>query len=85
VFFLTDTIDEGLIIQQEKVGINSDTSMNDLYNKITFVGGKLLVNAIADIDSDNIKKIMPSGSESYYPMPNRDSMRRFLRLKKRFF
>jgi folate-dependent phosphoribosylglycinamide formyltransferase PurN len=85
VFFLSERIDAGAVIGQERVPITPQTSVASLYRTITEVGGRLLVAAIADIDAGTTRTYPQEGQGSYYSMPDRASVRRFLRLGRKFF
>jgi methionyl-tRNA formyltransferase len=85
VFYLSERIDAGVVIKQEIVPITPETTVASLYRTITDVGGRLLIGAIHDIDKGNTKTFPQIGEGSYYAMPDRQSVRRFLKLGKRFF
>ena len=85
VFFMNERIDEGQVIKQEIIPITDNTTVASLYTTVTEIGGQLLIGAILDIDKDTVKLIPQFGEGSYYAMPDRDSVRRFLKLKKKFF
>ncbi|MBF0386268.1 MAG: hypothetical protein HQL20_00265 [Candidatus Omnitrophica bacterium] len=85
VFFLNEKIDAGKVFEQEVVPITAGTTVASLYKTITDIGGDLLVKAVIDIDNDEVHYIGSEGEGSYYPMPDRASVRRFLRLGRKFF
>jgi len=85
VFFLTEKIDAGQVFEQQVIPITPEMTVASLYRKITEIGGDLLVKAVRDIDSGEIKYIKQEGRGAYYRMPDRDSVRRFLKLGRRFF
>lgn len=85
VFQLTERIDNGMIYNREKITIDPEWSAEDLYYIVTEVGAKLLVRTVLEIDSRTTKPIPPASGGSYYPMPTREAVYRFLRAGKRFF
>ncbi|OGB20919.1 MAG: hypothetical protein A3I66_20185 [Burkholderiales bacterium RIFCSPLOWO2_02_FULL_57_36] len=85
VFFLSERIDAGAVIGQELIPISQDMSVASLYRKITEIGGHLLVQAISQIDEGLTVTIPQVGKGSYYSMPDREAVRRFQRLGRKFF
>jgi folate-dependent phosphoribosylglycinamide formyltransferase PurN len=85
VFFLTEKIDAGMVFEQQVIPLAPEITVAGLYRIIADVGGALLVKAIGDIDSGKINYIAQERNPSYYPMPDGPSVRRFFRLKKRFY
>ena len=85
VFYLDTKIDSGRVIQQEVVPIESGFSMQNLYVLVTEVAARLLIVAIENIDDDDVNVTIPEGEGTYYPMPTRTAVWKFLRLGKRFF
>ncbi len=85
VFYLTGKVDVGGVISQEIIPILDTYSVSDLYSIVTEVAGRLLVQAISDIDTNCVKTFKVSGEGSYYPMPTREAVSRFRKLGKRFF
>ena len=83
-FFLNEEIDAGEVIREERFPLTDDYTMASLYDKCTEVSGRLLVKAIYDIDEDNINIIHKKGKGTFYHMPTREAVRRFLKLGKRF-
>lgn len=85
VFRLTEKIDAGEVIAQERIPITPETTVASLYRTITGSGGRLLVEGILAIDDDRVEVIPQSGAPSYFAMPDPDSYRRFRRTGRRFF
>lgn len=85
VFYLNGEIDAGRVIRQRKILIPRSSSVFGLYKILTEVAGELLVQAINDIDKNQVTIIIPKGRGSYFPMPTREAVKRFLKAKKRFF
>lgn len=85
IFEITERIDDGEVIWQARVPITEGTTVNSLYDEITEIGGRGLIQAISDIDA-GFKVVFPKTlPSSYYGMPTSESMKRFLKHKKKFF
>lgn len=85
VFFLTERIDAGVVFKQEVIPITPEITASSLYHTVTDVAGNLLVEAIRDIDQSEICFIEQRREGAYYHMPNRDAVKRFRRLGRKFF
>lgn len=85
VFFLSERIDDGRVIWQERVSINERTTVASLYKLITEIGGRGLVESIRAIDDGRTKTIPQVGVGSYFSMPDRAAVKRFLKLGGKFF
>ena len=85
VFAIDRKVDAGRVLRDETMPIRPEQTMNDVYRMITECAGRLLVAAIRDIDEGRATYRTPEGAGSYYPMPTREAVRRFLRSGKRFF
>ncbi|AEI96320.1 formyl transferase [Roseobacter litoralis] len=85
VFYLTERVDDGLVLQEQWVPIAADDSMHDVYDAITESAAELFMRAIADIDGETVKTRKPAGLGTYYPMPTRAAVRAFRRRGRRFF
>ena len=85
VFFIDEKIDAGKVFEQQVIPIPPEMTVASLYQAVTDVGGDLLVKAIRDIDADEISYIKAEGKGSYYHMPDRGAVRRFLKSGRKFF
>jgi methionyl-tRNA formyltransferase len=85
VFFLTEKIDDGIVIWQRKIPIKSETTMDGLYDEITHLCAKGLIESILSIENENLKYIPQTGTGSYFKMPTRESVWRFIKNKRKFF
>lgn len=85
VFFLSERVDDGLVLHERTLPITTRDSMTGVYNAITESAADFLIQAIRDIDQDKCKTRKPEGDGSYYPMPTRAAVRAFLRRGFRFF
>lgn len=86
VFFLSERIDEGRVIWQKRIAIGQETTVASLYKEITDIGGYGLVESILAIDKGSACIIpQQSGSGSYFSMPDRPAVKRFLNLGRKFF
>lgn len=85
VFFIAEKIDAGKVFEQQVIPITPEMTVASLYHTITDVAGELLVKAIRDIDAGEINYIQREGEASYYRMPDRDAVRRFRKLGRKFF
>lgn len=85
VFFMSNKVDDGIVIREEVIPLKEYYSMHDVYKLITERGADLLVQAVRDIDEDAVQGKVPVGKGSYFPMPTRSAVWRFIRRGKRFF
>jgi folate-dependent phosphoribosylglycinamide formyltransferase PurN len=85
VFEVARKVDAGRVLREETMPIRPEQPMNEVYRMVTECGGRLLVAAIRDIDKGEATFRTPEGAGTYYPMPTREAVRRFLRSGKRFF
>lgn len=85
VFFLTEKIDDGKVIWQKKLPIKKETTMNGLYDKITNLCAKGLMESICSIENENLNYIPRTGTGSYFKMPTGQAVRRFIKNKRKFF
>ena len=85
VFFLTEKIDDGKVIWQRKIPIKSETTMDGLYDEITNLCAEGLIESILSIEDENLKYIPHTGTGSYFKMPTGESVRRFIKNKRKFF
>lgn len=85
VFFLSERIDDGQVIWQERVEIDEQTTVSSLYKSITEIGGKGLVDSIVAIDQGTTRSIPQEGRGSYFSMPDHSAVKRFLKLGRKFF
>lgn len=85
VFYLTERVDDGLVLHEELVPIKDSDTMHDVYDAITERAGELFVRAIGDIDRNETRTRKPEGEGSYYAMPTRAAVRSFLRRGRKFF
>jgi folate-dependent phosphoribosylglycinamide formyltransferase PurN len=85
VFELSERIDEGRVIWQQGVTIDQAATVSSLYKLITEIGGCGLVDAIRCIDTGTTQTFPQTLPESYFPMPDRASVLRFLKNGRKFF
>lgn len=85
VFFLDEKIDAGPVLEQQVVEITAEMTARSIYQTITEIGADLLVRAVRDIDGGTVEFISSVGTGSYYRMPDRDAVRRFRSLGRKFF
>lgn len=55
VHYMDSKIDNGLILNQEKIKIDKNSSMFDIIKKTKRVGGKLMLKSIIDLKEDMVK------------------------------
>ena len=85
VFTLSPQIDVGKVFLQEKFGIAIDESITSIYEKLTSITARLVSQAIPLIlAEENLTYIEGQGPSRYFPMPTRESFRRFLLTKHKF-
>lgn len=66
VHFIDEGIDTGDIILQEKIKIDEDYYISDLLNKVKNIYPKIVLNAIRDLESNNLNLIKPDLSKGFY-------------------
>jgi folate-dependent phosphoribosylglycinamide formyltransferase PurN len=85
VFELSERIDDGRVIWQKGVPIDQGATVSSLYKVITEIGGCGLVDSIRCIDTGTTITFPQTLPESYFPMPDRASVLRFLKNGRKFF
>lgn len=86
IHYLNPGIDDGDILTQEKIIIEKEWSLNDLYLKVIEVGSHMISKTLDLIYED---KIMPQENDiskgSYNTFPTRTDVKEFRARNKRFF
>ena len=78
VHYMDDEIDNGDILGQESVEILKSDSMFNIIKRTKKVGGRLMVNVIHDIMTDNIKLVRNRVvHEKYHSWPTDLDFKRF--------
>jgi len=78
VFHLTEKIDEGKVIMQEKFNIAPDETVESIYVKLTRISSRLMVSTIEKFKrGEEFKNIPCSGKGCYFPMPTREAYKKF--------
>lgn len=86
VHYMNERIDAGEILLQERTKIEPDDTLHSLVyrTKIT-IGPRLLLRAIEMIESGSVRTITVDWSKAtYFRFPDRDAVRRFRALGRRF-
>ena len=70
-FFIDEAIDTGNVIKQVRMPISENESAGELHDRMIVEGGKLVVETLNDIASDNVKPVPQSGftDSSQRPAP----------------
>jgi methionyl-tRNA formyltransferase len=66
--YLNEQMDAGDIILQETVEIDENETSGELWNKLSKIGAKLLINTLQKIEEGNIKAIKQSNNFTIAPM-----------------
>jgi len=78
VFYLTEKVDVGKIIMQEKFAISHDETVKSIYEKLTKISAKLMSQTLYKISKGETFNEYPQVvGDSYYPMPTREVYKRF--------
>ena len=87
VFFLTEGIDDGAIINQQIIEITRDMTHRELVIKSKEVANKLLIEALNSIEMGNSFQLEgPTPNQgSYYKFPNRRDVDEFIKNGRRFY
>jgi methionyl-tRNA formyltransferase len=85
VFYLSERLDDGLVIREKLLPLPVSYSMMQTYWLITEAAAELLTEATYDIENENLNLRKPDGKGSYFPMPTRSAVRRFRARGKKFF
>ena len=85
IFEITPRIDEGKIYWCKSCLIDKDETVESLYEKITNLACNGLTSVIKSIDNGENVSYISKEKSSYFPMPTRGAVRKFLADKKRFF
>lgn len=85
VFELTSKVDIGKIFWQREFSIKQGETVEGLYTYITQLACEGIIDVIRSVDSGTTMVIPPAQNSSYYPMPTRKAVRKFLASNKKFF
>jgi methionyl-tRNA formyltransferase len=85
VHYMEEEIDAGDIIRQRVININDDDTLHSLNKRIAEQGSTLLVEALNDIQAESVNVRPMPEKGSYYSIPERDDVRRFLEDGNQFF
>ncbi len=78
VFYLSEKIDQGQVILQEKFEITDTETVESIYMKLTEVAGRLLSDAVKKIiRNESFPEIFSHDKGSYYPMPTHIAYKKF--------
>jgi len=84
VFYIDEGIDSGPIIKQQNVNIENMTQ-KELIKATKYIGIDLLIEAIEDIESNNVTLVSNDDSDAtYYSFPTREDVKAFIRSGKKF-
>lgn len=85
VFFVDEGIDSGDIVIQKKIKINNMTQ-SELIKKTKSVGVDAIVEAVTDINNDNVNIIENNDSKmTYFSFPTKKDVKEFRLKNKKFF
>ena len=70
--FMNEKMDEGDILLQEEVEIEENDNSGTLFEKLSNVGSKLLLETMERIDNDDIERKIQVGEISYAPLITRE-------------
>jgi methionyl-tRNA formyltransferase len=85
VFYITEKIDAGKVIMQEKFTIDHDETVKSIYKKLTKICAKLMSQTLHKISKrESFNEHPQIGKGSYYPMPTRKAYKKFKQSGKRW-
>ena len=83
--FMTEELDDGGIIRQERFPIADSDTMHDVYNKVVSTGSQLAIVVIELVRTDDVStKPNPSQQGEFYSLPDADARREFRRRGNKF-
>lgn len=86
IHYINPGIDDGDILLQKEVLIESDWSLNDLYHNIMEAGSSAVAECLRLIQNDEaVASPNDISNGTYFTFPTRKDVREFRKLKKRFF
>lgn len=85
VHYMTEELDAGAILRQESLEIHNDDTLHTLNRRVAENGSKILVASLEDIQTESVNSTPMPDDGSYYSMPERDDVRRFIEQGNRFF
>lgn len=77
--FMDKNIDSGNILYQEKIPIESESNVYELYNKVFVKAGKALVIVVSNLNKNTIKLRKMKKGGSYYSIPRKKDIKKFHR------
>lgn len=85
IFELSPKVDIGTVYWRHDFIIKDGQTVEGLYNYITKLACDGLQAVISKLDTGVVNFVTPASESSYYPMPTRKAVRKFLAANKRFF
>jgi folate-dependent phosphoribosylglycinamide formyltransferase PurN len=83
--FMTEDLDDGDIIRQERFPIADSDTMHDVYNKVVNTGSQLAIVVIELVRTDGVDtEPNPSQQGEFYSLPDADARREFHRRGNKF-
>jgi len=85
VHYMTEKLDDGDIIRQERVTISPDDTLESLIRKTKRIGAEVLLQAIEDIERGTVVRQPNDASKAtYFSFPTREDAKRFRAQGRRF-
>ncbi|UZJ41969.1 formyltransferase family protein [Prosthecochloris sp. SCSIO W1101] len=84
VFRLTEGIDDGPIIKQEKLQIEKNMTQRELIIKTKKIANRILIESLNEIE-DGVAEMKENCGGIYYKFPTREDVKEFYRNGKRFY
>ena len=84
IHVMIDKIDKGLILAQERVKVEKNETVSDVYEKCFNVSVDLIIEAINKIKDNNLKSVTNNFEESYYSFPKKSHWDDLRKLNKKF-
>ena len=85
VFHVSEKIDSGKVILQERFKIDDDETVKSIYEKLTFISARLMSQAVQKFKNNESFSTFPyEGSGSYYRMPTVSAYRKFKKAGKKW-
>lgn len=86
IHFMDERLDSGPILKQQKFEIRSNDTLHSLYMKATRLGSRLMIEGLKDLRKANFY-LLPNNDEiaTYNDWPGQEAIKKFRRLRKRFY
>ena len=70
--YMNEKMDEGDMLLKEEVSIGEDETLGELWQRLSKIGGKLLIETLEKIENGNIVATPQTGEATYAPMLDKE-------------